>query len=68
MTFTTAKLVLRQAGVTLRKEDGEYRVNLRGGSEATAYYTDCIEDAYETGLTMAENVVFDDEPWAKEVR
>lgn len=53
-TLVQAKATLRAVGVTISKRHGEYRVNLRGGREATAYYTDDIEDAVNTGLRMAE--------------
>jgi hypothetical protein len=36
--------------VTLK--DGEYRVNFKGGSEATAYYTNDSMDALQTGVAM----------------
>jgi len=44
----------RQDGCTLRKivETGEYRVNLLGGSEASAYYTTDLEDAVVTASRM----------------
>lgn len=32
---------------------GEYRVNFYNGTEATAYYTDDLDDALTTGLAMA---------------
>jgi hypothetical protein len=32
--------------------DSVYRVNLKGGKEATAYYTICIEDAMATAVFM----------------
>jgi hypothetical protein len=39
--------------VTVTKRDGgEYRVNFEGGKEATAYYTNDIEDALATGIDM----------------
>lgn len=53
-TLARAKAVLRAVGVTINKRHGEYRVNLLGGREATAYYTDDIQDAVETGLRMAD--------------
>lgn len=31
----------------------EYRVNFVGGTEATAYYTEDLDDALETGMSMA---------------
>jgi hypothetical protein len=45
---------LRVLGLTIRKTDSEYRVNFKGGTEATAYYTTDINDALETGAAMAE--------------
>ena len=53
-TLAQAKATLRSVHVTITKRHGEYRVNLRGGGEATAYYTGDIEDAVSTGLHMAE--------------
>jgi len=38
--------------MSLRKRDGEYRVNFRGESESTAYYTNDIQDAVNTGVAM----------------
>ena len=38
--------------MTLRKHDREYRVNFVGGSEATAYYTNDLEDAFATAIDM----------------
>lgn len=32
----------------------EYRVNLRGGKEATAYYTDNRDDALDTARAMSK--------------
>lgn len=43
---------LRLRGITLRHKDGEYRVNLHGGTEATASYTTDLQDALDTGLAM----------------
>ena len=52
MTLKTAKEICKQYGCTLRHDNGEYRVNFRNGSEATAYYTNDIEDAIATACTM----------------
>jgi hypothetical protein len=38
--------------MTLKKVDGEYRVNFAGGDEATAYYTNDLEDAFSTAIDM----------------
>ena len=51
------KEALALHSVSIRKEDGEYRVSLmehRGTrkDEAVAYYTDDLEDALLTGLAM----------------
>lgn len=53
MTLATARSILRNLGITLAKRDGEYRVNFTNGLEATAYYTDDIDDAVGTGRAMA---------------
>jgi hypothetical protein len=44
---------LRKYGIAILKVEGEYRVNFRGGKEATAYYTNDLRDAYDTGIAMA---------------
>lgn len=52
--FSWVQHALRKEGIILTRRDGEYRVNYRGGKEATAYYTTDVEDAYHTGLAMVE--------------
>lgn len=52
-TLSSAKLDLAKVGVVLTVKDSEYRVNFRGGSELTAYYTNSLEDALGSGLDMA---------------
>src|SRR5262249_38838190 len=54
MTLQEAKSIARHLGLTLRKvRSSEYRVNFRDGNEATAYYTDNLEDAVKTAVEMA---------------
>ncbi len=53
MVLARARMILRALGIVIRREDGEFRVNFRGGDEATAYYTDDLDDAVETGQDMA---------------
>lgn len=36
-----------------RPQYGEFRVNVKGGTEATAYYTNDRQDAIATGKAMA---------------
>lgn len=54
MTVKQVREELAKVGVVIRREVGirEYRVNIRGGEEATAYYTEDLEDALKTGLHM----------------
>jgi len=52
MTAATARTICRDLGMTLRSLDGEWRVNYRGGEEATAYYTDDLADVVETAAAM----------------
>ena len=53
MTIKNAQKILAEIGVSLRKTDcGEFRVNFKGGREDSAYYTNCIHDAIETGKAM----------------
>ena len=54
LTLKDAKLTLRQLGMSINKNQyGEYRVNFLGGDEATAYYTNDLNDAVMTGKHMA---------------
>lgn len=55
MTIKEAQMELREHGMTLRKDPfgGQYRVNFKGGKEATAYYTDDRDDAVLSGISMA---------------
>jgi len=54
MTLKEAKSRLTKIGVTISKKDGEYRVNMKGGKEDSAYYTNDIDDAFGTGVAMAK--------------
>jgi hypothetical protein len=51
--FKSVRKELRKYGIAILKVEGEYRVNFRGGKEATAYYTNDLRDAYDTGIAMA---------------
>ena len=53
MTLAQAKARLAPLAISLSKQGAEYRVNYSGGKDATAYYTDDIKDAVDTGLVMA---------------
>jgi hypothetical protein len=54
MKLKEAKAELKKIGMTITYNDEyyEYRVNFAGGKEATAYYTNDLEDAVHTGKTM----------------
>jgi hypothetical protein len=53
MTIKEAKLEVSKIGMVLSKtEHGEFRVNFKGGSEATAYYTNDLDDAVGTARAM----------------
>lgn len=51
-TQAEAKLLLAAHGMTMRSRDGEHRVNFKDGDEATASYTNDLEDAVNTGMAM----------------
>lgn len=55
-TLKNAQARVRRWGMSLRKNDGEYRVNFSGGREATAYYTNDLEDAVDTAFALAFRV------------
>jgi len=53
MTLQQAKSIARHLGFTLRQlRSGKYRVNFRDGTEATACYTDELEDAVNVAIEM----------------
>lgn len=54
MTIKEAIAKMQANGMVIRCEDGEYRVNFKHGFEATAYYTNDLEDAVATGVDMAQ--------------
>lgn len=52
-TMKEARAKVAPHNLVLTKTDDEYRVNIRNGREATAYYTNDIDDAVSTGIAMA---------------
>ena len=46
---------IRATGSSAKYHDGEWRVNVPGGSEATAYYTNDADDAINTARRMMEH-------------
>lgn len=53
-TLEGVRVNLRSYGIVISKKDGEYRVNFKGGTEGTAYYTNDLQDAENTGIAMYE--------------
>ena len=58
ITLAQAKAIAKAHSFSLRHKDGEYRVNLLGGNEDSAYYTTDRIDAVETGVAMREYASF----------
>lgn len=54
VTQKAAIFAIRAMGLSVRVDAGEYRVNYRNGTEASAYYTDDAEDAVATARSMAD--------------
>lgn len=58
-TLATVKADLAEHGLTISRKEGEYRVAIAHGTpsekEASAYYTNDIDDAWGTGLEMARH-------------
>lgn len=54
-TITRAEVMrtIRSLGLSASRRDGEWRINFRGGREATAYYTEDEQDALDTADSMA---------------
>lgn len=54
-TFKLAREAITAVGCTIRRTQcDEWRVNLLGGTEATAYYTGTLDDAVNTARAMAK--------------
>lgn len=54
LTDKEAQKQIRETGATVSRKDGEYRVNVPGGTEGTAYYTDDAKDAVGTAKHMMD--------------
>jgi hypothetical protein len=54
LTLAFVRTELRQLKLVITHVDDEYRVNFRNGREATAYYTNDLQDALDTGQAMAK--------------
>ena len=52
LTIKQAQARLNAIGVTLKKNEwNEFTINYKGSTnEATKYYTNCLQDALDTGL------------------
>jgi hypothetical protein len=55
-TWKFAREILRANNMTISQNRGEYRVNFEGGTEDTAYYTNDLQDAIDTGKAMRNNL------------
>lgn len=55
LTLKLVRELLSMNAISIRHHDGEYRVNFSGraGTEATAYYTNDLKDALDSGRDMA---------------
>jgi len=61
MTIKEAKATARASGFSLSKTEwGEFRVNVAGGPEATAYYAGDLQEALDTMRHMASEKFQDD--------
>jgi hypothetical protein len=55
--FELAAAELRALGIILARLPGEYRVNYRSGSDATARMAETLDEALELGRSMAADAV-----------
>lgn len=54
VTVAQVRDELAKLGISFRRTQfGEFRVNFAGGREATAYYTNDLDDALATGRKLA---------------
>lgn len=57
LTLKEAQRIARENGMSIRKTSaGDYRVNFKGGKEATAVYESTVQDAYATAQVMKRHV------------
>jgi hypothetical protein len=57
MTYKQAQRLVRNLGLVLSRSDyNEYVVNFRHGREATAYFTNDLNDALSTAMVMARSL------------
>ena len=54
LNFSQVGKQLDSLGIKITKQDDWYRVNFKNGKQATAYYTDDLQDALETGKAMVK--------------
>ena len=56
LTISNVHKALSQAGIRFKRirETNEYMVNTLDGNESTAYFTNDLQDAYQTGLRMLD--------------
>jgi hypothetical protein len=55
ITIKQVQKILQPYNIVMTVRDGEYRVNFKGGKEATAYFTNDLKDALNTGIAMAKS-------------
>jgi gentisate 1,2-dioxygenase len=53
LTYKEVQQQLRRAGIVISKRGAVHRINVFDGLENTAFYTESLEEALETGLRMA---------------
>jgi hypothetical protein len=53
MTSKEVEQAIRALGLAVTRVDGKWRINYRGGKEATAYYTTNDDDALGMARAMA---------------
>lgn len=68
MTLKEAQKYVSSLGLTLRHSFGEYRVNFKGGKEATAYYTNDIKDAVSTAECMRDEALAPNHPFRRKLK
>jgi hypothetical protein len=66
--FELAYEELRALGIVLARLPGEYRVNVRNGSEKTARFADDLDEAVELGRAMAAEAVAASKPLRRKKR
>lgn len=53
LTYHEVREALRPIGIVISKKKGICRINYFGGTSETAFFTDCLSEAFQRGQDMS---------------